>query len=142
MGPARIVLIEDNPADVHLLRHVLDVQGETYELQVLRDGAEALHFVEKHKVGLAKPDPCVILLDLHLPKYDGLEVLHAIKGESKLTHIDVVVLTTTASPKDQGKIQEMGALYRKKPTSLTEYMALAAEILAVCRGESPAAVGS
>jgi len=77
--PARIVVIEDNPADVDLLRYALDRQGEAYELEVLGDGEQALQFVHEHRTGKRDPEPCVIILDLHLPKYDGLEVLRAIK---------------------------------------------------------------
>src|SRR5712671_5847759 len=88
-GAAKILIVEDNPADILWLRHALDQQGEKYDLQVLLDGEAALRFVDEHRTGLREPEPCVILLDLHLPKYDGIEVLRAVKRVPALAHIHV-----------------------------------------------------
>ena len=78
--PAHILLIEDSPVDVQLLRLALDQQGQKYKLQVLRDGAEALLFVDRHRTAsMSDPEPCVIILDLHIPKHGGVAVLQAIR---------------------------------------------------------------
>src|ERR1700679_2050438 len=78
---AKIVVVEDNSADVFLLRHALDQHQEGYILDVLRDGEEAIEFVNRHRSAGPHADPCVIVLDLHLPKYDGTAVLRGIKEE-------------------------------------------------------------
>ena len=132
--PARILIIEDNPADVAWLRHALNQQGEPYELELLIDGEMALRFVDEHRQGKREPDPCVILLDLHLPKYNGLEVLEAIKAAPVLAHIHVVVMTSLASPREEATILAFGGLYREKPSGLNQCLGLAAEILRICKG--------
>jgi CheY-like chemotaxis protein len=135
--PAIIVMIEDSPADIALIRHALNEQAEPYELELLSDGEMALRFVEDHRSGKRKPDPCVILLDLHLPKTDGIEVLKAIKHAPVLAHIHVVIISGLASPKEEAAIEALGGLYRQKPTAWKQCLQLAAEILAICKGTKP-----
>jgi CheY-like chemotaxis protein len=103
---------------------------------ILRDGEAALRFVDDHRKGVLEPEPCVILLDLYLPRYDGLAVIRAIRQAPTLQHIQVVVLTALASPTQQIEIAAMGGLYRKKPSALNEVMELAAEIMAICESGS------
>ena len=131
---AHIVVIDDNPSDVYLLRYALNQLNEPYELDVLRDGEEALQFVNWHRTRTDEPRPCVIVLDLHLPRYDGLSVLRAIKMEPVLAHIHVVILTAQASPDEESEMLRLGVrLYRAKPSNLEELAAVAAEILDVCK---------
>jgi CheY-like chemotaxis protein len=78
MQPTRIVVIEDSDSDMMLLRLALDQQQEDYELEILKNGEEAMRFVQDHRKGVREPEPCAILLDLHLPIYDGIEILGAI----------------------------------------------------------------
>ena len=137
MGRPKILVVEDNAADIELLRFALDRQGE-YELQILRDGEEALQFIAEHRAGIHPPDPCVILLDVNLPKCDGLEVLDALKRTPVLDHIKVVVLSSFASPEARTEIQNKGALYRAKPITLKHFMELGAEIFALCKEPVPA----
>ena len=54
-------------------------KSEDYELEILKNGEEALRFVREHRTGIRQPEPCVILLDLHLPMYDGMAILRAIR---------------------------------------------------------------
>jgi CheY-like chemotaxis protein len=137
MGTAKILLVDDNTADINLLRLALDQQGEQYELEVLRSGEDALQFVREHREGLREPDPCVILLDLHLPRHDGLAILDAIRQSSNLGHIHVVILSGLASPAEKERISRLGGLYVQKPFRLTEFMELGAQIIAICRSASP-----
>lgn len=133
-SPAKIVVVEDNSADVFLLRHALDQNHEEYVLEVLKDGEEAIDFVEQRRVAGREGEPCVIVLDLHLPKHDGTAVLKVIKQEPALAFVHVVALTTLASPKDEQEVRELGVrLYRAKPTLVEEWIQLAAEILEICR---------
>ena len=140
MGAARILVVDDSTADVSLLRVALNQQNEPYELEVIKTAEEALAFVQERKDGfhaglhdgLHDEDPCVILLDLHLPRYDGITILKAIKQAPVLSHVHVMVLSGIATPQEQFKIATMGALYRQKPSNLDGYLDLGAEIFAVC----------
>ena len=133
--------MEDNQADVFLLRHAFDEHQEEYELDVLRDGAEAISFVTKQRELGNEPNPCAIVLDLHLPKHDGAAVLKAIRDEPSLAHIQVVALTSMASPSEEDQVRRLGIrLYRAKPTDLDEWVTLAGEILAICRDQKEVAV--
>ena len=138
MQPARILVIEDNVSDIDLLRLALDQQEEAYELEVLKDGEEARRFVHEHRTGLRKPEPCLILLDLHLPIYDGMAILRAIREAPALEHIHVIVLSGLASPSQKVEIANLGALYRTKPSGLPELFELACEIIAICKSSSTA----
>lgn len=136
-SPAKIVMVEDYPADVFLLRHALDQHGEEYVLDVLCDGQEAMEFVERQRVAGADGEPCVIVLDLHLPKHDGTAVLKAIKQEPALAFVHVVAFTTLASPKDEQEVRHLGVrLYRAKPTLIEDWIKLAGEILEICREQT------
>jgi CheY-like chemotaxis protein len=138
-SPNKILVIEDNSADVFMLRHALDQHDEQYVLEVLRDGEEAIEFVNLQRASKCNAEPCVIVLDLHLPKHDGAAVLKAIRHEPVLAHVGVVALTTSASPRDEQEVRELGVrLYKAKPTLVEEWIKLAAAILAICREHSRA----
>ena len=130
--PATIVVIDDNLGDVILLREGLDQHHREYVMKVLRDGEEAMEFCEVcGKDGEAKP--CVMLLDLHLPKYDGTAVLREIRRNPALAHVHIVVWTTVVNPSEEREIRELGVrLYRAKPLRLEGWITLAGEILDVC----------
>jgi CheY-like chemotaxis protein len=132
--PARILIIEDNPSDIFLLRNALEASGEHFELKVLADGEQALQFVQEHRLGLHPPDPCVIVLDLHLPKYDGMVVLRAIRRAPALEHIGMLVLSGLVSDKEMQELQALGIQsHSRKPSTLAEFQALAEEIIALCK---------
>jgi len=137
-SPHRIVIIEDNPADTVLLRHALDEQSEPYILEVLTDGESALEFIRDHCHN-CRPEPCLIVLDLHLPRYDGATVLRAIRSEPELANVSVVVLTSTASPQDKAEVIALGVeAYRLKPMTFDETLELARELIAICNESSEA----
>jgi CheY-like chemotaxis protein len=134
--PARILIIEDNPADVILLRVALDQHKEEYVIEVLRDGAEALAFVQRQRIEPEVHKPCVIVMDMHLPKHDGAAVLKAIRLTPALEHIHVVVLTGMSAPKDEAEVKRLGIrLYQPKPTNLDDWFALAGKILEICHDQ-------
>jgi CheY-like chemotaxis protein len=136
-SPAKILLIEDNSADVFMLRHALDQHGEEYVLEVLRDGEEAIEFVNLQRTAEVNDEPCVIVLDLHLPKHDGAAVLRAIRQEPVLAHVDVVALTTIASPRDEHEVRDLGVrLYKAKPSLIDDWIELARQILEICLGHT------
>jgi CheY-like chemotaxis protein len=81
----------------------------------------------------------VIVLDLHLPKHDGLEVLRAIQREPVLHHIHVMVVAGMASPGERAQLLRMGVDVRSKPADLCGFERLASEVIAICEGlETPA----
>ena len=134
MASAKILIVEDNEADVFMLRCALDEQGEPYELIVLADGEEAIRFIEEQRLSPQTYEPCVILVDLHLPKLDGLEVLRAIRRAPVLERIHVILLSSVASPQQQEEIQAMDGDFRIKPSELNDIYAFAADVIAICRG--------
>src|ERR1700729_1603052 len=112
MPRAKILVIEDNSSDVFLLRRALiAARGEDFELEIAADGERALEMIRKRD-GHAEAQPCVILLDLHLPKHDGLEVLRAIRQNPVLNQVHVMVTTNLASPNEAKALQRLGVDYR------------------------------
>src|SRR6202162_5648814 len=98
----RILLVEDDPKDVELTLTALDEYNLANEVVVARDGEEALDYLycrENFKMRSSE-NPAVLLLDLKLPKVDGLEVLKQIKSDEKFKMIPVVVLTSSHEEKD------------------------------------------
>ena len=102
--PVAILLVEDNPGDVQLMREALreafDETRARIALHVARDGREALAFLRREGVHVAAPRPGLILLDLNLPYLNGHEVLAAVKADPALRRIPVVMLTTSDAPAD------------------------------------------
>jgi CheY-like chemotaxis protein len=131
----RILIVEDNASDVDLLRLALTEQGQDFELSVCVDGQQALDFVREQRKALDELKPCVVLLDLNLPKHTGLEVLRAIRQDRATQHIGVIVLTGAVRPRDAEEIRSLGAHCRPKPNVLAELTGLAREIMAMCNGE-------
>jgi CheY-like chemotaxis protein len=104
---SHVLLIEDNPLDVDLIRHVL-LKAETgITLDIARDGEESLSFVKTWEGNV--PIPVLILLDLILPKIGGFEVLSSIKKHPRYHTIPVVVLTSSSNENDIHKALELGA---------------------------------
>ena len=134
MSLPKILAIEDSQDDIRLLRIALDNQGEEYDLEVLQDGEKALRFIHEHRTGIRAPEPCIILLDISLPKHDGMEVLRSLSREPALTHIQVLVLSSIAIPEKVAEIEKFGAIYRTKPMTLSEFFDLGAEIFEICKG--------
>jgi CheY-like chemotaxis protein len=98
----------------------------------LQDGEAAFRFVADHRSGLRQPEPCVIVLDLNLPKHDALAVLAPIRSEPALSHIKVLVVSTLAVPETQALLRAMGGLYRERPRDLPGLHDMAVQLLALC----------
>ena len=135
--PAKILVINDNDGEVQELREALTQCGEPYELSILQDGDAALRFAADHRSGLLQPEPCVIVLDLDLPKHDALAVLAAIRSEPALSHIKVLVLGTLAEPETQALLHAMGGLYRERPRDLPGVHDMALQLLVLCNKQRP-----
>lgn len=132
MARAKIMIIEDNPSDIFLLRRALAaLQGKELDLEVASDGERALHYIRRRDAD-HEQHPCVILLDLHLPKHDGLEVLRAIRQNPDLNSTHVLVTTNSASSTEADELHRLGVDYRLKPRTLMEFTTLATDLLAIC----------
>jgi CheY-like chemotaxis protein len=121
----RILLVEDNPKDVELTLTALEAHNLANEVIVARDGAEALDFLfRRAQFKMRGPgNPAVILLDLKMPKVDGLEVLRQIKSDAELKTIPVVMLTSSREEKDLIVSYNLGAnAYVVKPVDFAEFV--------------------
>jgi CheY-like chemotaxis protein len=118
-----ILLVEDNPGDVRLMREALAEAGVDTQLSVVYDGEAALNFL-RHTNGYSEsPRPDLIFLDLNLPRRDGREVLSEIKQDERLRRIPVVVLTTSEAERDILHAYDLHAnCYVKKPIDLDQFI--------------------
>lgn len=116
-----ILLVEDNPMDVDLTLRAFKRRRVTNTIHVARDGEEALAWLPRWAAG--EQWPAVVLLDLKLPKVDGLEVLRQLKQHPTLCVIPVVVLTTSAQGADLQAAYQLGAnSYIVKPVEFEKFM--------------------
>ena len=125
LNPIVILLVEDDPGDVVLVREAFDHDKVQNELRVATDGVYALEQLRNPEL----PLPDLILLDLNLPRMDGREVLAEIRGDPRLTRIPVVVLTTSDAEADILRSYELHAnAYVTKPVDLQRFMDVVREI--------------
>lgn len=121
----RILMVEDDPKDVELSLEALEDYNLANEVVVARDGEEALDylFCRGKFENRSSENPAVLLLDLKLPKVDGLEVLQQIKSDDKLKMIPVVVLTSSHEEKDMVASYRLGVnAYVVKPVDFHEFV--------------------
>lgn len=123
---SEILLADDNPSDVYLIREALREHEVDCNVRVAADGREALNFIsgisgaDAEKLGL-------IILDLNLPRHDGIEILQRLRDCPGLMHIPVVVLTSSDSPRDRLMASRLGITrYLRKPSNLGEFFELGA----------------
>jgi len=121
--PIKILLVEDNPADIRLIKEVFKDTNSNNEIYVVKDGVDALNFLNK-KAGFGDaPKPDIILLDLNLPRKDGREVLKEIKENDNFKYIPIVVLTTSCSKEDVIKTYGNHAnCYITKPVDFDRFL--------------------
>lgn len=119
-----ILLVEDNPADVRLVREALRYSSSPYRLNVAPDGVEALAYLRAQGTYAQRASPDLVLLDLNLPRKDGRQVLAEMKGDEALARIPVVVLSTSQADDDVAKAYELHAnCYVSKPVDLDAFIA-------------------
>lgn len=132
LNPVEILLIEDNPHDAELALRALKKQGLANKVQLLQDGAEALDFIFATGVYQDRQvdsQPRVILLDLKLPKVDGLQVLRRLKGDERTRYIPVVVMTSSQEEQDIVESYRLGVnSYIVKPVDFDKFAQSVADL--------------
>jgi len=127
-----ILLVEDNPRDLELTLHSLEKANLANHIQIARDGAEALEFIfaeGAHAGRRIEDTPKMILLDLKLPKVDGLEVLQRLKSDARTRAIPVVVLTSSREQRDVVESYHLGVnSYIVKPVDFEGFAAAVKEV--------------
>jgi two-component system, response regulator len=124
---AEILLVEDNPNDLELALHALRKRKVANTIHIARDGAEALEFLfceGKYADRDIRRTPNLVLLDLKLPLVDGLEVLARVKGDARIRHVPVVVLTSSREERDLVESYQLGVnSYIVKPVNFDQFSA-------------------
>jgi two-component system response regulator len=124
MEPKAVLLVEDNVDDRDLTLRAFERHGLGTSVEVASDGEEALRYLfEPSPDGALRPLPELVLLDLNLPRVDGLEVLRRIRAAERTRTLPVVVLTSSGEEQDLSRSYALGAnSYVRKPVSFTEFM--------------------
>lgn len=147
MSDKSILLVEDNPDDEALTVHALETNKIGNTLVVARDGVEALDYLfgTGRYAGRAVTDlPAVVLLDLKLPKIDGLEVLRRIRSDDRTRLLPVVILTSSNEEEDRVKGYSLGAnSYVRKPVDFDDFVRAAGQLglYWLLLNQAPPAVG-
>ncbi|MEP7362440.1 MAG: response regulator [Acidobacteriota bacterium] len=120
-----ILLMEDNPGDVQLLRLALSTAGVDCEFIVISDGAQAIQFANQCAEDSGRIVPDLAILDMDLPKHDGLAILEALRGSAHFAALPVVILTSSPTLRELPKLQSLGITrHLTKPPDLDAFMAL------------------
>ena len=130
MNPGKILLVEDNPDDVALTMRALKSHNITNDVIVVEDGVQAVEYLLGAK-GRPGPEelPAVVLLDLKLPRLDGLQVLERIRADERTRLLPVVILTSSDEERDVVKGYSLGAnSYVRKPVDFVEFTQAAKQL--------------
>jgi CheY-like chemotaxis protein len=120
----KILLAEDNPADVYLIRAALEEHSIDVPVQVASDGREVLELMADSE-SRDEPQFSLIILDLNLPRHDGIEILQEILERKRWTSVPVIVLTSSDSPRDRALASQLGATrFLRKPSNLEQFLNL------------------
>jgi two-component system, response regulator len=129
---AEILLVEDNPNDVELTLRALRKQNLDSKVFVVRDGAEALDFIfaaGNYAARKIETRPKVVLLDLKLPKVDGIEVLRKVKADDRTKNIPIVMLTSSQEERDVAESYRLGVnSYIVKPVDFSNFVHAVGEL--------------
>jgi two-component system, chemotaxis family, response regulator Rcp1 len=120
--------VEDNPADVSLLKQALFENGVDIQLVVVNDGEKALEFIDWSRVDSVSA-PKLIVLDLNLPKRNGREVLEYIRAQGAWADVPLAVLSSSSASRDREDATRLGAsAYIRKPMDLDEFIAIGSRL--------------
>ncbi|WP_302069516.1 response regulator [Rhodococcus ruber] len=128
-GSLDVLLVEDDAGDELIIRESFEANEIGSTLHVVRDGAEALDFLYRRGMHADAARPALVLLDLNLPKYDGWQVLEAVKADPDLASIPVVVLTTSTAEEDVVRSYRLRAnAYVSKSVDFDRFVATVRQI--------------
>ncbi len=120
-----VLLVEDNVADVYLVREALEANEVVYHLNHFSDGEEAIHYMTRMGKSADEPCPDVLLLDLNVPKAEGAVVLQEFRRHPECIETPVIVISSSDSPRDRSNVQVLGVTYYlKKPSSFDAFLQL------------------
>lgn len=121
---SRVLVIEDNSADIDLLKRAFAAHRITHQVTTLEDGEQAIRFLDGIQ---SKSDFDLIIIDLNIPKHDGIEVLKRYRLHPLLKDVPVAVFTSSDSPAEKNRAMTLGvSAYLRKPMELDEYMQIGA----------------
>ena len=123
--PLNVLLVEDNPPDVMLIRQALRQHGLEFTLHQATDAEQALAYIDGIGDNEQTPCPDVVLLDLNIPKGEGIELLQALRKSIRCAEVPVIVLSSSTNSEDRARVAEWGATqYFRKPIELDQFMKL------------------
>jgi two-component system, chemotaxis family, response regulator Rcp1 len=121
--PPEVLLVDDNPGDTDLTTEVLRQSKHHFHINVVNDGQKALEFLRQKRNFATAPRPQLILLDLRMPRVDGMSVLREVKQDRGLSNIPVVIFTASQAAADVAHCYELGAnCYLPKPGNLSDFV--------------------
>jgi len=122
-----LLVAEDNPADVGLIRLALQTHGVLSQIHVIQDGETAMRFIEGVESDAAAPCPALAIVDLNLPRLGGDEILRRVRSSEKWRDVPVIVMSSSLSPRDRSEALQRGAsAYFSKPSDLEQFLTLGA----------------
>jgi CheY-like chemotaxis protein len=125
-GRLHILVAEDNPADIFLIRAAIDLAGIQAEIDIARDGEQATRFCDAADENASAPHPSMVILDINLPKKRGIEVLEHLRRSRRCGSAAVIVVSSSSVAKDRDAVMQGGAqAYFRKASEYDEFLKLA-----------------
>jgi CheY-like chemotaxis protein len=126
-----ILCVDDDPDDLELLQHALKSVGSTYSIIEAHDGEDALTKLrEMKKTGTL---PCLVVLDINMPKIDGKQTLVSIQSDKELSSVPVVIFTTSSSAMDKMFFEKRNVEFITKPVNFDTFYNVASRLLTFCK---------
>jgi two-component system, chemotaxis family, response regulator Rcp1 len=136
--PLRILIVEDNAADLFLIREAIETARIDADIHVAKDGEEATNFFDQADANAGAPCPGLVILDINLPKKQGTDVLQHLRKSPRCGNALVIVVSTSQSARDRQDVMKFGAnVYFPKPSEYDEFLKLGDRIKDLVAIESP-----
>jgi chemotaxis family two-component system response regulator Rcp1 len=120
-----VLLVEDNPTDIFVITEVIEACSLGVRLEIVRNGQDALTYLDELTRVPELPCPALVLLDLNLPKIDGLEILRQLRNNPRCSRTPVIVVSSSTAEADRNAVQSLGVeAYFQKPRTLAAYAEL------------------